>query len=56
MRQIEIGWWIAATGTTPGIRLPVRTMTLPPTASRMIRFGLPTSSAPSGVIVAAMSP
>ena len=45
-----------ATGVTPGIRRPVRTITLPPIASRRIRFGLPTSSAPSGVIVAALIP
>jgi hypothetical protein len=31
-------------------------MTLPPTPSRTIRFGDPTSSAPSGVIVAALIP
>ena len=34
----------------------MRTITLPPIASRMIRLGLPTSSAPSGVIVAALIP
>ena len=43
-------------GVTPGIRRPVRMMTLPSISSRRIRFGLPTSSAPSGVIVAAFSP
>ena len=31
-------------------------MTLPPIASRSSAFGLPTSSAPSGVMVAAFSP
>ncbi len=56
MRTTEIGSWTPATGVTPGIRRPVRTITLPPIPSRMIRFGLPTSSAPSGVIVAAFSP
>ena len=45
-----------ATGLTPGIRRPVRTITLPSIASRISRLGLPTSSAPSGVIVAAFSP
>ena len=38
------------------MRRPVRTITLPSMPSRMIRFGLPTSSAPSGVIVAALMP
>ncbi len=38
------------------MRRPVRTITLPPTRSRISRFGLPTSSAPSGVIVAALIP
>ena len=44
------------TGSTPGIRRPVRTITLPPIASRRIRFGEPTSSRLSGVTVAAFSP
>ena len=34
---------------------PVLTITWPPISSRRIRFGLPTSPAPSGVIVAALS-
>ena len=34
----------------------MRTITLPSIASRISRFGLPTSSAPSGVIVAALIP
>ncbi len=38
------------------MRRPVRTMTLPSIPSRMSRLGLPTSSAPSGVIVAALIP
>src|SRR3954465_3117108 len=38
------------------MRRPVRTITLPSTPSRRIRFGEPTSSLPSGVIVAALSP
>ncbi len=42
--------------STPGIRRPVRTMTLPSTSSRRMRLGEPTSSLPSGVIVAALSP
>ena len=40
----------------PGIRRPVRMITLPSTSSRRILLGLPTSSAPSGVIVAALMP
>ena len=57
MRTTEIGWWTPDTGpTTPGMRRPVRTMTLPPTSSRRIRFGEPTSSRPSGVTVAALMP
>ena len=51
-----MGWWTPATGVTPGMRRPVRTITLPSIASRRIRLGLPTSSAPSGVIVAAFRP
>ena len=38
------------------MRLPVRMITLPSIASRSRRFGLPTSSAPSGVTVAALMP
>ena len=38
------------------MRRPVRTITLPSIPSRMMRLGLPTSSAPSGVIVAALIP
>ena len=38
------------------MRRPVRMITLPSIASRSRRLGLPTSSAPSGVIVAALSP
>jgi hypothetical protein len=51
-----MGAWTPPNGTTPGILRPVRTITLPPISSRMIRFGEPTSSRPSGVIVAAFSP
>ena len=43
-------------GVTPGMRRPVRMITLPSMASRRSRLGLPTSSLPSGVIVAALSP
>ena len=39
-----------------GIRRPVRTMTEPPTPSRRMRLGLPTSPVVSGVMVAAFSP
>ena len=56
MRTTEIGAWTPPSGTTPGMRRPVRTITLPPISSRMSRFGEPTSSLPSGVIVAAFSP
>ena len=38
------------------MRRPVRMMTLPSTSSRRMRLGEPTSSVPSGVIVAALSP
>ncbi len=38
------------------MRRPVRMITLPSIASRRMRLGLPTSSAPSGVIVAALRP
>ena len=57
MRTTEIGKWTPETGpTTPGMRRPVRMITLPSTASRRIRLGEPTSSLPSGVTVAALSP
>ena len=56
MRTTEIGACTPPNGTTPGIRRPVRTITLPPISSRRIRFGEPTSPRPSGVTVAALSP
>src|SRR6266536_6433940 len=56
MRTTEIGACTPPKGTMPGIRLPVRTITRPPISSRRIRFGEPTSWAPSGVIVAAFRP
>ena len=56
IRTTEIGEWTPPTGSTPGIRRPVRTITLPPISSRRMRFGEPTSSRPSGVIVAALRP
>src|SRR5262245_21942269 len=56
MRTTEIGACTPPCGITPGIRRPVRTITRPPISSRRIRFGEPTSSTPSGVIVAAFSP
>ena len=56
MRTTTIGWTTEAGGATPGIRRPVRTMTEPPTPSRRMRFGLPTSPVVSGVMVAALSP
>ncbi len=56
MRTTEIGWWTPATGVIPGIRRPVRMITRPPTSSRRMRLGEPTSSLPSGVTVAALTP
>src|ERR671930_331862 len=56
MRTTEIGACAPPSGTTPGIRRPVRTITRPPISSRRIRFGEPPSSRPSGVIVAAFRP
>ena len=38
------------------MRRPVRMITVPSISSRRIRFGLPTSSLPSGVTVAALMP
>ena len=51
-----MGAWIPATGRTPGMRRPVRTMTLPSIALRRIALGEPTSPCPSGVTVAALRP
>src|SRR5512146_3142401 len=56
MRTTEIGACTPPNGTTPGSRLPVRTITLPPISSRRILFGEPTSSRVSGVTVAALRP
>lgn len=56
IRTTAIGCTTGPSGATPGRRRPVRTMTEPPTSSRRIRFGEPTSPAPSGVVVAAFSP
>src|SRR4051794_22608388 len=56
MRTTEIGACTPPKGTTPGMRRPVRTITRPPISSRRIRFGEPTSSALSGVTVAAFRP
>ena len=56
MRTTTIGWTTEAGGATPGIRRPVRTMTEPPTPSRRMRLGLPTSPVVSGVMVAAFEP
>src|SRR5919108_1286080 len=56
IRTTEMGACTPPSGGTPGIRRPVRTITRPPISSRRMRFGEPTSSAPSGVIVAAFSP
>ena len=56
MRTIEMGAWMPPMGRTPDSRRPLRMMTLPPIASRSRALGLPTSSAPSGVMVAAFRP
>src|SRR5260370_1508084 len=56
MRITDMGAWTPASGRTPGMRRPVRTMTRPSICLRRIALGLPTSPAPSGVIVAAFSP
>ena len=40
----------------PGMRRPVRTITVPSISSRRIRLGEPTSPLTSGVMVAALSP
>src|SRR5690348_1719283 len=45
-----------ASGRTPGMRRPVRTMTRPSICLRRIALGLPTSPEPSGVTVAALIP
>src|SRR5487761_2174982 len=41
MRTTTIGFVVATTGVTPGIRRPVRTITEPPTPSRRMRLGEP---------------
>ena len=56
IRITEMGAWTPASGRTPGMRRPVRTITRPSTCLRRMAFGLPTSPAPSGVIVAALRP
>src|SRR5260370_6769848 len=56
MRSTEKGEWTPGSGRTPGMRRPVRTMTRPSICLRRIALGLPTSPAPSGLIVAAFSP
>src|SRR5918912_437564 len=52
MRTIEIGAWTPPSGTTPGMRRPVRTITFPPISSRRMRFGEPTSSRPTAPLQA----
>src|ERR1700681_926196 len=56
MRITEIGAWTPASGRTPGMRRPVRTITRPSISLRRMALGLPTSPLPSGVIVAALIP
>src|SRR5450759_153579 len=51
-----MGAWTPASGRTPGIRRPVRTITRPSISLRRMAFGLPTSPLPSGVMVAALIP
>src|SRR3954468_16460928 len=53
MRTTLIGKWTPPNGCTPGMRRPVRVMTLPSISSRRIRLGEPTSSRPSGAVAAA---
>src|SRR3989304_6102745 len=56
MRTTEIGAWTPPIGVTPGMRRPVRTMTLAPISSRRMRLGLPTSSVASGASRAGLRP
>src|SRR2546426_9481519 len=56
IRITEMGECTPASGRTPGMRRPVRTMTRPSICLRRIPFGLPTSPEPSGAIVAALMP
>ena len=57
MRTTLIGYATPPSGgVTPGMRRPVRMMTLPSMPSRSRRLGEPTSSLPSGVTVAALMP
>ena len=56
MRTTAIGWCTPAIGVTPGMRRPVRMITLPSIASRRMRFGRADVVAPSGVTVAALMP
>src|SRR3712207_5967768 len=51
-----MGAWMPGSGLTPGMRLPVRTITVPFISSLKMAFGEPTSSGPSGVTVAALMP
>ena len=56
MRTIEIGTWTPASGATPGMRRPVRMITVPPTCFAQDAIGRANVVLPSGVIVAAFRP
>ena len=52
----ETGEWTPVTGLTPGMRLPVRTITVPSMPFLKTAFGEPTPPGVSGVTVAAFMP
>src|SRR4028118_2385462 len=52
----ETGEWTPVTGLTPGMRLPVRTITVPSMPFLRIAFGEPKPPGVSGVTVAAFMP
>src|ERR671916_252617 len=56
MRTTEMGAWTPGSGLIPGMRRPVRRITVPSIPLRKMAFGEPTSSGASGVMVAALSP
>ena len=56
MRTTEIGACTPLVGLTPGMRRPVRTMTVPSMPVLKMALGEPTSSGSSGVTVAAFMP
>ncbi len=56
MRTTAIGACTPPTGWMPGMRRPVRRITLPSISSRRMALGEPTSFLVSGVMVAALRP